>query len=532
MSSRQESFDVIVVGTGIAGLSAAIRAAECGGSVCVLTKEGTAEECNTRYAQGGIVARGGPEDPDLLEQDILAAGCWLNNREAVSIVSREGPAAVEDLLLGRAKVPFLRNADGEVDLTREAAHSIRRIWHVKDYTGRAIQDALTAYARGIPGIHFFPSCMAVDIITNTHHSRDDSQRYSPKRALGVYVYGENTGEVVPFFARATILAAGGVGNLFLHTSNPPGATGDGIAMAERAGAEIINAEYVQFHPTILFHRDLKGFLISESLRGEGARLMNRKGEYFMDRYHPALKDLAPRDEVSRAIYYEMEQTESTYVLLDTSLLKVEPSDRFPSIYETCLKAGLDMRHDPVPVVPAAHYFCGRRRTWKGGLPFPASMPRARPPAPVSTAPIGWLPFPCWRALSLDYVPAGPRLPSPSGRVCPCSRAFRIGFFPLMRKWPIPIPHLSRSAEHPDDHVGLRGHSPDPEAPFPGEGRPQLPRAPAGQLLSPSPDRPAAVGAAKRRGDRLPDSARRGGQSKIPRLSLPAGGSGLTRMALL
>ncbi|NLJ47202.1 MAG: L-aspartate oxidase [Treponema sp.] len=362
MSSRHEYFDVIVVGAGIAGLSAAVRAAEAGASVCVLTKETVPEECNTRYAQGGIVARGGPEDPELLEKDILAAGCWLNNREAVRIVSREGPEAVEELLLRKARVPFLRNPEGEVDLTREAAHSIRRIWHVKDYTGRSIQESLIAYIRGLPNIHLFTSCMAVDIITNTHHSLDDSQRYAPKRALGVYVYGENTGEVVPFFAPATILAAGGVGNLFLHTSNPPGATGDGVAMAERAGAEVINAEYVQFNPTILFHRDLKGFLISESLRGEGARLMNRKGEYFMDRYHPALKDLAPRDEVSRAIYYEMEQSESTYVLLDTSLLKVDPRDRFPSIYETCLRAGIDMTRDPVPVVPAAHYFCGGVKT--------------------------------------------------------------------------------------------------------------------------------------------------------------------------
>jgi len=180
--------------------------------------------------------------------------------------------------------------------------------------------------------------------------------------LGVYVFFENTGEVKPFFAPATILATGGVGNLFLHTSNPPCATGDGVAMASRAGAEIINAEYVQFHPTILFHRDVKRFLISESLRGEGARLMNRKGEYFMDRYHPALKDLAPRDEVARAIYYEMDQSGSSYVLLDTSLLKVDPQDRYPSIFETCLKAGIDIRHEPIPVVPAAHYFCGGIKT--------------------------------------------------------------------------------------------------------------------------------------------------------------------------
>lgn len=363
MSSRQESFDVIVIGSGIAGLSAAVRAAREGASVCVLTKEGVPDECNTRYAQGGIVAKGGSKgDPELLEQDILNAGCRLNNKEAVEILSTEGPEAVEKFLLGEVGVPFLRNADGQVDCTREAAHSIRRIWHIKDYSGKAILESLLAYAKKMDNIHFFPACMAVDVITNTHHSQDDSQRYKPKRALGVYVYGENTGEVTPFFAPATILAAGGIGNIFLHTSNPPCATGDGIAMAQRAGAEIINAEYVQFHPTILFHRDVKRFLISESLRGEGARLMNRSGEYFMDRYHPALKDLAPRDEVSRAIYFEMEQEGDSYVLLDTSTLKVDPADRYPSIYETCLKAGLDIRRDPIPVVPAAHFFCGGIKT--------------------------------------------------------------------------------------------------------------------------------------------------------------------------
>lgn len=363
MTSKSESFDVIVIGTGIAGLSAAIQASEAGCRVAVLSKEAGFSECNTHYAQGGIVAFGGSDDsPELLKEDIERAGAYLNNQEAVDIVSREGPKAVEDFLIGKIDVPFCPGDDGKPDRTREAAHSVRRIYHVKDRTGASVEDKLLEYAFGLKSLSFFHSSTVVDIITNTHHSQDRQQRYAKSRSLGVYVFNENTGEVVPFFAPAVVLATGGCGNLFLHTSNPVGATGDGIAMAYRAGAEIVNAEFVQFHPTILFHRDIKRFLISESLRGEGARLMNRSGEYFMERYQPGLKDLAPRDQVARAIYLEMEASDAGYVFLDTSGMKVDLEERFPSIFETCLKAGIDIRKEPIPVVPAAHYFCGGVKT--------------------------------------------------------------------------------------------------------------------------------------------------------------------------
>jgi L-aspartate oxidase len=363
MTNKSESFDVIVIGTGIAGLSAAIHAAELGCRVAVISKESGFAECNTHYAQGGIVAFGGDDDsPELLSEDIERAGAYLNNQEAVSIVSREGPKAVEEFLIEKIGVPFDPGEDGKPDRTREAAHSVRRIYHVKDRTGASMEDRLLQYALAIDSLAFFHSSTAVDIITNTHHSQDKQQRYAQGRAMGVYVFNENTGEVVPFFAPAVILATGGLGNLYLHTCNPPGATGDGLAMAFRAGAEIINAEYVQFHPTVLFHRDIKRFLISESLRGEGARLMNRSGEYFMERYQPGLKDLAPRDQVARAIYLEMEASDAGYVFLDTSGMKVDLEERFPCIFETCMKAGIDIRKEPIPVVPAAHYFCGGVKT--------------------------------------------------------------------------------------------------------------------------------------------------------------------------
>jgi L-aspartate oxidase len=363
MTSKSESFDVIVIGTGIAGISAAIQAAESGCRVAVLSKESGFSECNTHYAQGGIVAFGGNDDsPELLKEDIERAGAYLNNQEAVDIVSREGPKAVEEFLIGKIGVPFCPGDDGKPDRTREAAHSVRRIYHVKDRTGASVEDKLLEYALGLDGLSFFHSSTVVDIITNTHHSQDRQQRYQKSRSLGVYSFNENIGEVVPFFAPAVVLATGGCGNLFLHTSNPVGATGDGIAMAYRAGAEIVNAEFVQFHPTILFHRDIKRFLISESLRGEGARLMNRSGEYFMERYQPGLKDLAPRDQVARAIYLEMEASDAGYVFLDTSGMKVDLEERFPSIFETCMKAGIDIRKEPIPVVPAAHYFCGGVKT--------------------------------------------------------------------------------------------------------------------------------------------------------------------------
>jgi L-aspartate oxidase len=357
IGARKE-FDVIVIGSGIAGLAAAITSSEAGLSVAVISKERTLDECNTNYAQGGIVYQGEGKDR-LLEKDILAAGCDLNFIEAVRVITASGPAAVEELLMKKAKVPFCKTDDGTLDYTQEAAHSVRRIIHVKDHTGQSIEQSLLSYVQKQPRITFFNSHCAIELITNSHNSLDPQEHYRATRVIGAYVFDELSEAVGIFFAPRVILASGGVGHLFLYTSNTGGATGDGIAMAFRIGAEIINAEYVQFHPTILYHRDVKRFLISESLRGEGAKLMNKNGEYFMEKYNPVLKDLAPRDEVSRAIFHEMELTDSGYVFLDARNIKdLDLEERFPSIFKQCSALGIDMTKEPIPVVPAAHYFCG------------------------------------------------------------------------------------------------------------------------------------------------------------------------------
>jgi L-aspartate oxidase len=355
---ERHSFDAVIIGSGISGLTAARQLAFGGKKVAVISKEKKLEETNTHYAQGGIVARGRDDDAGSLEKDIMVAGDAINNREAVRLIAEEGPDAVMDILVDWASVPFEKQEDGNWDFTKEAAHSVRRILHSMDTTGRAIEEAFLKKLTIEPNITFFPDHQAIDIITNTHNSLDNQERYRKPRCLGVYVYNGEDARVDIFFAPITIIAAGGTGDLFLHTSNPTGANGDGIAMAYRAGVEIINSEYVQFHPTILFHRDKKRFLISEAVRGEGARLKNREGEYFMERYAPKDKDLAPRDEVSRAIYSEMLNNGSDYVLLDTTKMKVDPEERFPQIYQTCASLGIDMKTEAVPVVPAAHYFCG------------------------------------------------------------------------------------------------------------------------------------------------------------------------------
>ncbi len=357
--SHEREFDVVIVGTGIGGLTAALAAADEGRSVAVLSKESQLSECNTRYAQGGIVAAGEKDSPAQLARDIMLAGDGVNNREAVELLAAEGPSLVDSLLVERLAVPFTRNGDGGIARAQEAAHSVRRIYYYKDTTGQAIETSLLAGVTRHPRIRTFASHLAIDLITNTHNSTDPQDRYRATRVIGIYAWDESARAVRAFFAPAVILATGGVGNIFLHTSNPPGATGDGLAMASRTGAEIINAEFVQFHPTVLFHRDVKRFLISEALRGEGAKLLNHSGEAFMKRYDPERADLAPRDEVARAMYREMEAEGSDYLLLDARHAGETPlEERFPGIFEKCASVGLDIRREPIPVVPAAHYFCG------------------------------------------------------------------------------------------------------------------------------------------------------------------------------
>ena len=351
--------DILIIGTGIAGLSAALSAAENGFNVTVLSKSHDISDCNTSLAQGGIVGPAENDSPELLASDITIAGDGLNFENALREFSEHAPFLVKSVLQDKCGVDFTLDSSGKPDLTKEAAHSVRRIYYSKDRSGKAVHSGLLNKVKQNKRIKILGGKMAVDIITINHHSTDHNDRYRKNRAAGAYVLDVSSGEVHTYLSPVTVIAAGGIGRIYRYTSNPPGATGDGIAMAYRAGVPVINAEFVQFHPTTLFHRDFPNFLISETLRGEGAVLLNKAGQPFMHKYNNKLKELAPRDEVSRAIYFEMEERGDSHVFLDASVLKnIDPAERFPGIYSTCLSAGIDMRNEPVPVVPAAHYFCG------------------------------------------------------------------------------------------------------------------------------------------------------------------------------
>ncbi len=344
-----QRFDVVVVGGGVAGLSFALAASQ-EGSVCVLTKRSRSES-NTVYAQGGIASVLSHRDSFAQhEEDTFVAGSGLNHRDAVEVTVHEGPDRVRELAaLGAV---FNRRPDGEWDLTREGGHSRRRIVHSGDITGREVERVLLAACDDRPNIHFVSDSAAIDLVLQRR-----SGHGGPARALGVYVLLP-TGEIETFLGRAVVLATGGAGKVYLYTTNPDVATGDGVAMAYRAGAHVANMEFYQFHPTCLFSPEAKNFLISEALRGEGGKLRLRSGAQFMDRYSP-LKELAPRDVVAKAIDSELKRTGDDFVLLDmTHLGRAFLIERFPNIYAVCKQFGVDMAVQPIPVVPAAHYQCG------------------------------------------------------------------------------------------------------------------------------------------------------------------------------
>jgi L-aspartate oxidase len=352
-------YDAVIIGTGIAGLTCGINLKEAGKNVLLITKEAAISETNTHHAQGGIIAWCDDDSAESLEKDILEAGCNYNKSNAVKELSEKGPRLVLDFLINHIGTKFDYNAAGKLDYTEEAAHAHRRIVHYQDLTGEEIQRSLMVYADKI-GLQIVTNTTAVDLVTNNHHSLDTQELYAVREVMGVYALDNTSGNVRKIPAHNVILATGGIGNLYQHTTNPKSATGDGIAMAYRAGADIINAEFVQFHPTALFHRDIKRFLISESLRGEGAKLLDAKGRHFMQDYSK-LQDLAPRDIVARSIFNKMREDGSEHVLLDLTshYTGTEPIEkRFSKIYSTCLKGGIDITREPIPVVPAAHYFCG------------------------------------------------------------------------------------------------------------------------------------------------------------------------------
>jgi len=351
--------DILVIGSGLAGLAAAWEAAKRGCSVTLITRAEDPQDNNTYRAQGGIIYRGHNECPEQLEKDILTAGAGLSSPEAASILSREGPRLVKQILIEELRVPFDASTEspGDLDLTSEAGHSIPRIIHYKDQTGLSIERSFFERVRSHPKISVLSSATAVDLLTPSHHSLDPTDVYRPLACIGAYVLDQTSGKVSAVLAKETILTSGGLGSVFLHTTNPPGARGDGIAMAYRAGARCINMQYVQFHPTALLAPD-GCFLISETVRGEGGRVVDRHGKEFMQRFHPA-GSLAPRDVAARAIYQTMLESGEPCVYLDISH---KPADqlraRFPTIYAVCIDRGIDMTREPIPVVPAAHYSCG------------------------------------------------------------------------------------------------------------------------------------------------------------------------------
>jgi L-aspartate oxidase len=350
--------DILVIGCGIAGASAALEAAKRGLRVNIITKASEPQESNTLYAQGGIVSLGKNDNPQLLKEDIIKTGDGINNPESVEVLAGLGRELVERILIEELRIPFTRSSEDDLDYAQEAGHSRRRILHVKDTTGRTIEEKFVEALKSYSNVALLAERTAVDLLTVPHHSKNLMAYYREPQCIGAYVLDNTASAVNIFFAPYTILATGGCGAVYLYTSNPREAIGAGYAMAHRAGARIVNMEYIQFHPTSLFHRDADGFLISETVREEGARLKTKEGQTFMEKYSDR-RDLAPRDEVSRAIYEEMTNSDSNYVLLDlASYAKVDIKKRFPYIHRTCLEYGIDITKEPIPVVPAAHYCCG------------------------------------------------------------------------------------------------------------------------------------------------------------------------------
>ena len=344
--------DYLVLGSGIAGLSFALEASRHG-DVVIITKRGR-DESNTKYAQGGIASVLAQGDTFAAHiDDTMSAGAGLCHQVVVDICVREGPGRIA--MLREIGVQFTSahspETDADLDLAREGGHSARRVAHAADMTGREVERALLEAVAQNPRIRVLEERTGVDLILMSKFG-------GPDQCVGAYVLDNATGAIDTVLARATVLGTGGAGKVYLYTTNPDVASGDGVAMAFRAGAEIANMEFYQFHPTCLFHPSAKNFLLSEALRGEGAVLRGLDGDAFMSRHH-AMGDLAPRDVVARCIDFEMKRTGSEHVLLDITHKPASfVKERFPNIFAECLRFGIDITSQPIPVVPAAHYMCG------------------------------------------------------------------------------------------------------------------------------------------------------------------------------
>ncbi len=352
-----KSSDVLIIGSGLAGLSAAIYLAEAGKCVVVITKADNFQESNSSHAQGGIIYKNSSDSPDELQNDIINAGDKLSYLPAVEQLASEGPATVEDLLIKKTQTRFTREG-GDYHLTAEGGHSRRRILHDADESGKTIIQSLLKKAHSIDKITLLNNHIAIDLITREHNTSDLMSRYEKPECLGAYIMDLKTKKVASYLAESVILGTGGLGQVYLHTTNPAIATGDGFAMAMRSGAILINMEYTQFHPTTLFHPKGKSFLISEAVRGEGGKLVTQDGTSFMMKYHPK-GNLAPRDVVTRAILQELQNRDESFVYLDLSPIdKKEIIKRFPGIRKHCLQFNIDITEQPIPIVPAFHFSCG------------------------------------------------------------------------------------------------------------------------------------------------------------------------------
>lgn len=359
--------DYLIIGTGIAGLTFALEASKSG-TVAIVTKK-EKMETSTNYAQGGIASVLDPEDKfELHVKDTLESGAGLCNEEVVRLVVKDGPERIHELMdMG---VKFSRNEEGgnRLDLGMEGGHSKRRIAHTKDRTGREVEKALLRQVEAQSNITIYENHICIDLITKSKMiKRGIVTSETTETCWGAYVLDGVKEEVITFLARVTVLASGGAGKVYLYTSNPDIASGDGVAMGYRAGVKVADMEFVQFHPTCLYHPLAKNFLISEAVRGEGGVLMDRRGRHFMEKYHP-LKDLAFRDIVARSIDLELKKSGDECVFLDISHRPAGfIKERFPHIYETCLSYQIDITKQPIPVVPAAHYLCGGLLTDQDGL---------------------------------------------------------------------------------------------------------------------------------------------------------------------
>lgn len=349
-------FDALVIGSGLAGLHYCLQLLAIQPKLKIaLISKAEAIECNTRYAQGGIAAVISKEDSlESHVSDTIQAGDGLCYAPAVEFIIRQGPDIIKQL--DNYAIKFKRENNGAFHLAQEGGHSHRRIFNCGDQTGWSIIQTLNHLVRQNPQITVFEHHVAVNLITHYHPHRTDNQG----EVLGAYILDCSTNKIHTFLANAVVLATGGAGKTYRYTTNPMVATGDGVAMAYRAGARVGNMEFYQFHPTLLHHPTINDFLISEAVRGEGARLINPDtGERFMHRYASEKMELATRDVVARAIFTEIEQSQNGFVHLDiTHQSKAFLKKRFPHIYETLLSIGIDMSQDMIPVVPAAHYQCG------------------------------------------------------------------------------------------------------------------------------------------------------------------------------